>query len=155
MKIEIKVITGRTFFLELEEATTLAELKCAIYDTLGLVPSQQALFFSAQAVSEASTLHDHGIADGSKLHLIPILKGGGEVYIKTLAGKSMKVEVELESCTLNKLKEEIHKKTGVPVAGQKLVYNAKELAADKTLVEYKISNGATIHLIPILIGGSI
>ena len=49
--------------------------------------------------------------------------------------------------TIKKLKEEVEKKTSMPVLQQNLVYNGKVLKDENNLNDYEIDNDAIITLV--------
>jgi ubiquitin len=61
--------------------------------------------------------------------------------------KTMTLWVE-SSYTTTKLKQMIQGKWGIPVDTQRLIYNGKELADGRTLKDFAIPAGATLHVVP-------
>ena len=76
-----------------------------------------------------------------------------QIYIKNLTGRKYPLNVESEN-TLEAVKQQVQEKEGIEVAQMRLIYNGKQLDDAKTLGEYNIPAGATIHLILQLRGGS-
>ena len=153
MKIQINTTTGKSLTTEVEGKSTVGETKSTIYHILGLAPSEQNLIFSNQELEETFSLEDYGIVNGNKLHLVPILKGGGQLLIKLLTGKIVKIEIDLEKNTVLELKKAIHPKIGMSHSSQKLLHKGKELRNEKTLKDCNVSNGETLILILTLTGG--
>ena len=56
-------------------------------------------------------------------------------------------------CTVGTIKAKVHAKTGILVEQQRLIFADKELADERTLVDYNITNNATLHLLLRLPGG--
>lgn len=67
------------------------------------------------------------------------------VYVVTDTAK-IKVEVNLDTCTIKQLKEKVEEKAGAPPRWQKLVYRGKTLSDAKLLTHYGIVKDAAIRL---------
>lgn len=69
-----------------------------------------------------------------------------QVTVKTSFGKQIIVEVETND-TIEKLKQKIEEKEGIPTDEQRLIYVGKVLQNDKTLADFNIVNNCTIHIL--------
>lgn len=76
------------------------------------------------------------------------------IFIKTVSGKTITLEVETNESILN-IKEKVYDKEKIPVEDQRLIFGAKQLDDGKTLIDYEIRDTCTLHLFIRLIGGAI
>ena len=147
LQLFIKTLNGDTITIQANLTDKILTIKEKIQKKQdNLLPSHQRLLYGGKQLEDDKTLMDYNILSEATLHLVVRLKGGQTIYVKTLIGDVFTFEFD-ENQTIAEVKQKIEETENIPVNEQRLFFNNKQLADNKTLKEYKIEEEDTIQLV--------
>lgn len=75
-----------------------------------------------------------------------------QIYVKRLTGTEFLIDISLDA-TIEDLKEEVFKRTNIPVNQQRFIFAGKQLEDGRTLCDYDIQKDSILNLVLRLRGG--
>ncbi|CAL5228979.1 g12213 [Coccomyxa viridis] len=137
--------------VETDARCTIGSLKQSL-QAYGQAQDTHTITFAGLPLDDERTLDSYGIMESSRLHISMRLRGGMMIKVKTLTGKEIEIDIE-PSDTIERVKERVEEKEGIPPIQQRLIFAGKQMNDDKTARDYNIEGGSVLHLVLALRGG--
>ena len=138
-EVGVRMWTGKLTNLHVNPFDSIEHVKTRIQDKEGIPTDQQRLCFADKVLEDDGTLYGYRIYHKSILHLAV------EIFVKTLSGKMILLDV-LPSDTIGKVKKKIEKLEGYsPEKTPHLAYDRRRLNDDTTLAQHNIQMRSILH----------
>lgn len=152
MQIFVKTLTGKTITVEVEPSDDVSILRAKLSAKEDIPVDQIRLQFGGRQLEDGRTCTDYRLDRDGTLHMFVRLRGGMQIFVKSLTCQTITLDVELDT-TVEQIKQQIHAKEDIPIDQMRLVFAGKQLEDGRTLFEYGVSKEATMFLLLRLPGG--
>ena len=148
MQLFVKSFSGKALSLEVEPSSSIKEVKMLIQDKERIpADAQRLISLGGKQLEDDRTLSYYDVKENDTIHVVLRLLGGQptEIFVKTLTGKVITLNVELNDSVEN-VKENLQDEEGISPSQQHLIFRSQELKDHLTLRDYKVSHLSTLHL---------
>ncbi|KAK7108511.1 polyubiquitin-like [Littorina saxatilis] len=154
MKIHVKTLVGKTITVEVSPSDTVATVKAKVEEKEPDFPQhkQRLLYGRDVQMDDGRSLTSYSVKDGDTLHLLIRSVVPMQIFVKSLIGKTVTLDVNA-SDTVLQLKRQVEEREEIPPDMQRLIFNGKQLEDERTLASYNITRLATLHLLMRVVGG--
>lgn len=146
MQIHVKMMTGQAMTLDVVREDTIENVKKKILDARGVPVDQQYLIYHWKKLTNDLSLKDYHIDRESTLYLIVGLPSSIQIFVETLTGNMIALEVEPDASIMD-VKVKIEEKEGIPPDQQSLLLSGQYLEDGLSLKDYNVTKLSTLRLV--------
>ena len=145
MELFVKTLTGKTFAVDVTTVETIYHVKARIEKLEGIPVGRQRLFFGDTELCDGRFIPEYSIPAKATLHLRFHLRNGTHVFVQTVAGTYITLEVEANESIRN-VRAMVEDTEGILTQHQRLFFANRQLKDGRTLSDYNILKSPTMYL---------
>lgn len=146
MLICVQTLTGKKINLVAEPFVPVEKVMEKIQDLEGIPPDQQRLIYVGKQLENCRIISDYYIKNGSVLHLVLRLRGGGMTILVNVFGMGVLHFGAGTPDTIMSIKKQIENTLKIPPYYQTLIFSGMRMEDDLTLADYNIQSGYMLYL---------
>ena len=135
--------SGETFPLVVSPSELVEDVKYHVQLRKDIPQEQQCLIFAGKQLEDGRTLAHYNIQEECTLDLVHLLHGGVQIFVKTLTGKTITLQVHPSDC-VEDMKIRIQDKEDIAPELRYYIYAGNLLKDGHSLSEYSFSDGCTV-----------
>ena len=143
----MKTLAGKSVVLTVQPTDTIESIKKQLEVKEGLPADEQTLIFCGKKLENERLVNEYNLEKEGTIHVVPTLKGGVQIFVKTVTGRSIALDVE-PGDTIVDVKSKVFDQEGIPLEQQRLTFCGRHLEDARSLAEYNIQKECTIDLVP-------
>lgn len=153
--VKVQTIQGKTVEINMKNSKSVSDLNQEIMKIckIELPIKGMNLFFENKEPVDFLNLHDNNIEHNS-VGIFKIADTIFTIFVKTLTGKTIKINNLQRTDSVEILKNRIQAKEGIPPDQQRFIFASKQLEDWRTFSDYNIQSYSTVHLVIRLRGGA-
>ena len=145
LQLFVRASCGNNLVLHANAWDKIIFLKTQIEQKTHIPPASQCLIHGCEPLNDHDTLDQCNLRHHSLLDMFPRLRAGMQIFVTTVSGMKMTLEVNTTD-TVAHVKAKIEAKHGIPASVQSLISDGMELQDDRLLSHYNVDAHSTLEL---------
>jgi len=146
------VQNAKSYYVCADRSQTIADVKKIVSETWRLDENKIKLLLNGAELPVETLLNTLEIQPDNTTKVDFESNTVYNLFVVTLTGKKLEVTFDVTN-SVEAFKKEIEKQEGIPPDQQRLIYAGKQMEDNKSILDYNVPNGETIHLVLRLRGG--
>lgn len=146
MHLFVKTLTGKTIIVDVDPSDNVQVIKDQICAKEGVPVPHQCLVIGGRILEDSVLLSECGVQNQSVLHLVLRVPSQDPINVTVQRGETDFQLTVMRGDTVNFLKEQIGRRTGLSSFQMNLVVGDQVLEELNSLADYNLGEGTVVHL---------